>query len=155
MKKTIQSISLIVALVTLPGCGWFGGSKSPDRKAGDHDKYASVKEIKVEDLKTRLSESKELLVLNVLSKEAYDDCHIMGSQSIPLADLKSASSGWDKGKEIVVYCANYHCSASKEAYLKLTVLGFTNVRAYEGGMREWRDAGYSSEGPCKKSYLTK
>ncbi len=50
-----------------------------------------------------------------------------------------------KDKEIVVYCASFECRASPAAARKLEELGYTRVLEYEGGLADWRDAGYPLE----------
>lgn len=44
--------------------------------------------------------------------------------------------------EIVVYCSDAPCIASQTAYTMLKANGFTNVRLFAGGLREWEEAGY-------------
>ncbi len=100
----------------------------------------AFKQIKIDELKAKLGK-KETIVVNVLDKEDYDALHIKGSISIPYEEM--VAEGWkrlDKGKEIITYCKNYLCSASREAAEFLQAKGF-NVRAYEGGIEEWSKAG--------------
>ena len=47
--------------------------------------------------------------------------------------------------EIVVYCGGPKCPQSRMAAEKLVKLGYENVRAYEGGLEEWKAAGLSIE----------
>jgi len=98
---------------------------------------------------------KKLIVINALDKDSYNDCHIKGSISIPLADLAKAAQQFDKDAEIVVYCASNECPVSSKAWHLLNDLGFTNVWAYEGGMREWRHMGLPAEGECVAEYIDK
>ncbi len=88
------------------------------------------------------------MVVNVLSKDHYDECHIEGSINAPFDELEKHAQSWDKQKEIVVYCASYICSASKNAYHKLKKMGFTHVHAYEGGTKEWKEKGFPVNGSC-------
>jgi len=77
-----------------------------------------------------------LIMVNVLRKEAFDKICIRGSMSIPRWKLKAG--GWkelDKTKEIVVRCSSYECGASKVVADFLESRGY-NVRAYEGGTQE-------------------
>ncbi len=97
--------------------------------------------------------SKRLKVLNVLSSESYADACIKSSLNIPLAELKSFAEYTPKDTCIVVYCAHSNCDASTRAWHILHELGFDNLFAYEGGMREWYEAGYPVEGPCSQAYL--
>jgi 3-mercaptopyruvate sulfurtransferase SseA len=46
----------------------------------------------------------------------------------------------------VVYCASYSCPASVEAGKTLKRLGYTRVRDFKGGMKEWMDRKYAVEG---------
>ena len=89
----------------------------------------------------------------MLDSEYYNDCHIAGSTHVPLPELEKACADWDKDKKIVVYCARYECSASKEAAKLLSSLGFTKVCAYEGGTKEWKQKGLPCEGACEMDYL--
>lgn len=93
------------------------------------------------------------LIINVLAKENYEDCHIKGSISVPYDQLEKYAQKLDKNQEIIVYCAHYQCPRSREAYKLLHKLGFKNVRAYEGGIREWFQLGLPVQGSCKADYL--
>lgn len=70
--------------------------------------------------------------------------HIPGS--INLTDPKAAVSLLDPEDEIVVYCSDQGCAASKYAYYVLTGRGYPNVRRYAGGIADWEEAGYPLEG---------
>jgi rhodanese-related sulfurtransferase len=94
-----------------------------------------------------------LRVINVLEHEFYNDCHIKGSVNVPLGDMRSYAQDLERTTPIVVYCANYTCSESLQAWQMLNEMGFSNVRAYEGGIHEWYKAELPIEGPCLKGYL--
>ncbi len=107
-----------------------------------------------------------LIIVNVLDKILYEDCHIDPSKlaipgknvvslNISMDDLEEyAKKNWDKeNTHLVVYCANYMCTASAESAKMLKDLGFKNVWAYEGGTAEWKHKGYAVVGACTKGYL--
>jgi rhodanese-related sulfurtransferase len=96
-----------------------------------------------------------LVVVNVLDRELYDDCHIKDSIHIPFESIEQCARDIDKNAEVVLYCSNYMCSTSEYAGKKLRELGFANVRVYEGGTAEWFQKGLPVEGPCQKSYLSR
>ena len=101
--------------------------------------------ISKEELKEKM-EAKRVVVVDVLSGDSYANKHIKGSRSIPLEELQS--EGWkrlDKDSEIVTYCAGYACSLSKKAAGFLKGKGF-KAKAYEGGIKEWSESGYPTEG---------
>jgi rhodanese-related sulfurtransferase len=81
----------------------------------------------------------ELILVNVLDKNLYTDCTIKGSINVPYEDvLQYALKHWDKElTHIVLFCANYKCTASGQAALDLKNRGFKHVWAYEGGTAEW------------------
>lgn len=93
------------------------------------------------------------LVINVLAEENYQDCHIKGSIHVPYDELRDYAQNLNKNQEIVVYCAHYDCPKSKQAYELLQKMGFTNIAAYEGGIREWLQLGLPVQGKCKADYL--
>jgi rhodanese-related sulfurtransferase len=97
--------------------------------------------------------SNRLKVLNALSAELYNDAHIKNSLSVPLDELKTFAEHTPKDTAIVVYCAHRNCDVSARAWHILHELGFDNLFAYEGGMREWYEAGYPTDGPCNADYL--
>jgi len=101
-----------------------------------------------------VEKKKGVIVINVLDKELYDDCHIKGSMSMPFEKVKQELPKLvDKDAEVVFYCSNYMCSASGESAKMAKELGFKKAYAYEGGTAEWYQKGYPVEGSCKQGYL--
>ncbi|MFO7852139.1 MAG: rhodanese-like domain-containing protein [Bacteroidota bacterium] len=104
-----------------------------------------MKTITKEELKKRL-ENDDIILIDVLSEEEYKDSHIKGAVNIPLKMIGTkAEEKYDKDDEIVVYCSDADCNASPTAAKKLEDLGFKNVYDFEGGKKEWREAGYPME----------
>jgi rhodanese-related sulfurtransferase len=92
---------------------------------------------------------KQPIVINVLDTKHYQDCHIPTSLNIPLDQLETyATAHFKKDDCLIVYCAHYECSASKNAFKLLTQQGFSNVYAYEGGIVEWKQKEYPLVGNC-------
>jgi len=120
----------VFSLVVLPAC-WPAGSKKVEKQKG-------------------------LVVINVLSKALYDDCHIKGSINVPFEKAEQyAQEKIDKLAQVVLYCSNFMCTSSSFVRKKLVSLGFKNVWVYEGGAAEWYQLGYPTEGPATMAYLTK
>jgi rhodanese-related sulfurtransferase len=73
---------------------------------------------------------------------------IPGSRHIPVDRLPEAlkKASVTKDSAIVVYCAGPKCPASKMAAEQLDSLGYTNVTKFEGGIEEWKKAGYGLSG---------
>jgi len=97
----------------------------------------------------------KFVIVNVLDKESFDDCHIKGSLHVPFENLKQyALDHWNKDTtEIVLHCSNYLCTASGDGYTMLTKLGFKHVWAYEGGTAEAKQFGIPVVGACQQPYL--
>lgn len=100
-----------------------------------------------------MSSAKKGLLLNVLDAQYARDCMIKGSHSVPLDLLENFVKEIPKNTEIIVYCARYGCDVSSKAWHLLDKLGFTNIRAYEGGIQEWYQHGLPVEGACEMDYL--
>ena len=90
-------------------------------------------------LNDKMKKGEQFQLLNVLDPQYYSLGVIKGSMKIPLAELAKRSSELDKSKEIVTYCAETSCSASRKAAEMLAEKGF-KVSAYEGGIKEWTAA---------------
>ena len=127
MKALFLSVCAF-ALVNMPGC-FDSGSSAP--RTG-------------------------LVVVNVLDKALYDDCHIKGSISIPIDELEDrCEKELAKDATVVVYCSNYMCSASGYGRQVLLDRGYKDVHAYEGGTAEWYQTKLPVEGACTQGYLAR
>jgi rhodanese-related sulfurtransferase len=104
-----------------------------------------MKTIEKEELREKL-ENEEIILIEVLEEEKFKKEHIKGAINIPLKKIGTvAKQKFDKDDKIIVYCSDYDCTSSPTAAKKLNDLGFTNVYDYEGGKKEWKEAGYPME----------
>lgn len=99
-------------------------------------------------LKAWLDDKKNFVLVNVLSKESFDEEHLPGSVHADVAEEnfleRIGEFAPDKNTPIVVYC--HAGNTSPPAAQKLTDAGYLEVYDYKGGMEDWKDAGYSLEG---------
>ena len=79
-------------------------------------------------------------VINVLEPDHYKLGMIKGTRRLPGSQIEKRQRELDKNREVITYCASPECPASMNAAEKLASLGY-NVRAYEGGIKEWKEAG--------------
>jgi rhodanese-related sulfurtransferase len=101
-----------------------------------------MKKINIDELKEKMT-NEDIKLIDVLEPEQYEKKHIKNAINIPLKKIATeAKQRFDKDDELVVYCADYECSASPTAAKKLENSGFENVYDYAGGKKEWEDAGY-------------
>lgn len=117
--------------------------------------FSQTNTITSQELKNKLDNNPDMILINVLNQEIYVDCHITGSINIPLIQLLETVASWDKDKEIIVYCAENSCDASDQAYQLLSEMGFTHIFKYQGGIKEWFKKGYDCTGTCTMKYLHK
>jgi rhodanese-related sulfurtransferase len=105
-----------------------------------------AKTISKEELKKKFDNKENFKLIEVLEAPSYEKSHIKGAINIPLAHLgKEASDRFKKDDELIVYCADFECTASPKAADKLESIGFSNVRDFAGGKKEWKEAGYPME----------
>jgi rhodanese-related sulfurtransferase len=106
-----------------------------------------MRKITADELKNKLDQDEDLVLINVLTEDAFEAEHIPGSHNVPYIRLdlvrKVETLAGRKDREIVVYCSNKQCQASPQAGRKLEESGFTKVSHLEGGMEEWKRAGYT------------
>ena len=100
--------------------------------------------ITLEDLRAKIDRGDDFKLVMTLAEWAYQMSHIPGS--INVDNLQQAQDLLDTDDEIVVYCSDTNCLASRAAYHYLTNNGFTNVRRFSGGLAEWQAAGLPLEG---------
>lgn len=108
---------------------------------------AELKTITTEELREKLARGAGFEFWNVLTDEYFHGELIPGSRRVPLDRVgrEVAHGALAKDAEVVVYCAGPKCPQSRMAAEKLYELGFANARAYEGGIEEWKQAGYDVE----------
>ncbi len=97
-----------------------------------------IKFISLQHLKRIMESGEPLIILDVRSKEDYAKEHIMGARSLPLDELDRVKQLFKPADNIIVYCDSFVCSASSSAAKILSRMGFTNVRDFKGGLREWK-----------------
>ena len=103
-------------------------------------------EIDSYDLWESITLSKDIVVVDARSSEAYAELHISGAVNIPHRTMDSESTAHlDKGALYVTYCDGIGCNASTKGALNLARLGF-NVKELMGGIDWWLRDGYETEG---------
>jgi rhodanese-related sulfurtransferase len=113
----------------------------------DTETVKDIQTISTEELAAKLDRREKFEFWNVLTSQYYSNENIAGSRHVPLDTIGREVAGGDlpKDTEIVVYCAGPQCPQSGMAVEKLLTYGYTNVKAYEGGLEEWEEAGLPIE----------
>ena len=103
-------------------------------RGAESESTASVPEIRPEELKRRLDNGEDILVLDVREPHEYEICHLRG-HLIPLGDLPRRVHELDSSREIVAYCKIGVRSAKAVEFLRS--MGFRRVRNLTGGIDAW------------------
>jgi rhodanese-related sulfurtransferase len=108
----------------------------------------AVQEISRDELRRKLEEGQELVLVDALAPMSFAHSHLPGAINLPpeWVDERGPHRLPDFGAEIVVYCADVTCDSSAIVAGRLVELGYRNVLHYPGGKREWVDAGLPLEG---------
>ena len=125
IKKVTLFILVIVQLISLACCGI--SNENPDTG------YA---QITAEEAKYIMDNEEEYVILDVRTREEYDEGHIPEAILIPdyeIADRAEAELQ-DKEQIILVYCRSGN--RSKAASDALVQMGYTNVKEF-GGINDW------------------
>jgi rhodanese-related sulfurtransferase len=103
----------------------------------------SLDAVSKEELAERLGEG-AVVVLDVRPLVEYEQGHVAGARSIPIAELEQRLSDLPSGQEIVAYCRGPYCVFADEAVKLLQERGIRARRLSEG-FPEWRAAGLPVE----------
>ena len=134
MDKTFKIVLLLLA-ISLIDFLVMGCSKQAAKT--DSDKSGGYQKITAAAVKSRLDKGEQLIIVDVRTKEEYDDGHIPKSLLIPYDEIevKAASLLPDKNAAIIVYCRTGR--RSEIAAKSLLKLGYTNV-ADMGAISDWK-----------------
>jgi rhodanese-related sulfurtransferase len=107
----------------------------------------AIATITLDELTRGLEQGTVTQLWNVLAEEYFTGEMIPGSSRVPLDRVgrEAVRAGLAKGTAIVTYCSGPNCPNSRQGAEKLVTLGFTNVRAFEGGLEAWKQSGRAIE----------
>ncbi len=100
--------------------------------------------IERDDLKASLDRGDQLKLVMAMHEHHFEAAHIPGS--VQLFSVEDAERHLQHGDDIIVYCSDRSCVASRVVAQKLITAGYEHVRHYPGGLSEWQAAGYPLEG---------
>lgn len=100
--------------------------------------------IERDELKAKIDRGDDFKLVMVLNEWAFNAKHIPGSLNV--TSPAEAADQLEKDDEIVIYCSDERCIASKIAFDQLSEAGYENVRRYAGGIADWEDHGLPLEG---------
>lgn len=83
-------------------------------------------------------EKNNFTLIDVRSREGYQEEHVPGAINIPEEELENRLSEIPKDKAVIVYCWTITCHLAAHAGLTLAKHGYF-VRELEGGIQEWKE----------------
>lgn len=101
-----------------------------------------------------LAEVRELaaegaVLVDARAAELYAEGHLPGARSLPLAEMDEQLAAFRQtvpaDAVVITYCNGYGCPDSFDQGVRLLQSGWRDVRVFEGGYPEWRDAGLPLE----------
>jgi rhodanese-related sulfurtransferase len=98
--------------------------------------HPNVKNISAGEAYNMINENKELVILDVRTKEEYDRGHIPGAVSIPAHQLSYRIKEMNVQAPILVYCASG--GRSPGAVRTLLRNDFTRIYHLYGGIMRWK-----------------
>lgn len=118
----------------------------------DANEAAKFKLIHAADLVAELQKNLRPTILDADNENARNEHGI-----IPGAQLLSSSGSYDvarelpsaKDAELIFYCANSKCMASRSSAARAAEAGYTNVAVLDDGIQGWKAAGQKTEEPHK------
>ncbi|MET3733061.1 MBL fold metallo-hydrolase [Moheibacter stercoris] len=90
--------------------------------------------IGIKELKSSLK-NKDVQIIDVRSKNEYNNGHIKGVQNIALTELEQNLDKIQKDKPVII-----HCQSGARAAIAYSILrnnGFENILNYSGGINDW------------------
>jgi adenylyltransferase/sulfurtransferase len=92
-------------------------------------------EISATELKARLDNKDDFILIDVREPDEYDIAKIEGSILIPLSDWEAGIEKIDKNADIVVHCKMGGRSANAQEWMLEN--GYTKVLNMTGGITAW------------------
>ena len=97
----------------------------------------------------KLYTSRMAVFIDARDQWEYAEVHVTGSVNIPEFSFEPEDpkvTGLGRDQIYVVYCDGDDCDVSKRLAAELVKIGFSKVYVFLGGIDEWVEAGYPTEG---------
>ena len=112
-----------------------------------------LRRITRDELRAKLERGDDFALVDALAPMSFAISHLPHAINMPpdlVYELADASIP-DRKTEIVVYCMDVDCDSSLVTIERLAELGYTNLRHYAEGKRDWATAGLPLEPPTARA----
>ena len=155
---TVAEIALVVVIAALLGISWnielltdaWRGKPTQQAEPAPRGEILPMP-IGLMQLKEMLDAGQAVLV-DARSSDSFAKEHIAGALPLPLEEARRSGSPLPKvptDAVIIAYCNGFSCHDSMDLGTILIKAGYSSVYVFEGGLPEWRDAGYPVAGGAK------
>ena len=103
-----------------------------------------VRSIGIAELRAKLDRGDNFVFVMAMDQRRFETAHIEGS--ISYDTFEAVLPTLDRTAEVVLYCTNPACVASKLRAAMLVEEGFSNVARFAGGLADWHAAGLPIHG---------
>jgi len=93
--------------------------------------------ISKEALLERMKGDSSFVVVDTVGTYDGNRFKIKGAKTIPYPEVIDRRNELMNYDEVIIYCKNRKCKASKKVASALKMLNVKNVKVYEGGIDEW------------------
>src|SRR5215217_495938 len=92
-----------------------------------------------EELWQKIEAGDDFVLVDALSPITFAMAHLPGAINMTqqLLEDRARRRIADYDTEVIVYCADENCDSSTTVANRLVELGYSNVRHYAGGRRDW------------------
>lgn len=143
LRRAVREALLLVLIATVIGFGYTAltGKGIFAETVPSPPSLSSPPLIHLNEAKS-IFDSGEAIFIDARHTFDYKMGHIKGAINIPLVEydqMKTVINALPKEKTIVVYCDGAECNSSIQFAVKLSGEGFSNVKIFFGGWREWEE----------------
>lgn len=142
-KITLKEISIILVLAVVTAFVYNTFASSGVNFLYTEEKLKTGEIVSVERAKLIFDEESAIFI-DARPMYSYQRGHIPGAINIPYSSRDKASLMKDisKDENIITYCYSAKCNQARILVRDLKKMGYTNVALFEGGIVEWKKAGY-------------
>lgn len=127
-------------------------NRGADLLAKPGGKAVIIATISREALKAKLDRAEQIFLVEATDRKHFLRSHLPGSIDLELKNnrKKAPHKLPDRSAEVVIYSIGTADQSTDELARDLVAMGYTNVRIYPGGLKEWIARGYSTVGSHPK-----
>ncbi|MCP4115942.1 MAG: rhodanese-like domain-containing protein [Desulfobacteraceae bacterium] len=161
-RDDLKGVSLLILVSVVSAFAFNQWSSSGIALFGQWDKARGVvspmgkntvvdqgREINDLDAMIQLVDRQGCTVVDVRSREIFDQGHLPGAISLPFARFDEVVGEFFEAHPpescVVLYCAGRECLDSHRFADQLVEFGYVNVRVFSGGFSDWKAEGLKVE----------